>query len=586
MAAMGLALGHHAFYNHLNSRPPPETSYNILSGFLPQITGQQINTSIGVFLATLVKSFLCIAVGSAHDQLSWRAVKLHPTELGLIDSLFSSKTGISDIFDLRLWRRYPTVMVLAVLYWLIPFSAVVAPATLSIVTAPVLNSTILAVPIPDFGNENLASAYASAKSDNMPSYEGYLAPMTRVVSQSILRGNVVPMAAPFPNATYNVAFPGPALRCNDVVRNTSFWAQQTAQMYNASRYYQLSDGHEANIRYLAWAGAPEQLPWHKINGRIELPPKDTTPGGIPLSFTVLTMVDGANSIDGNISMINCGLWNVSYSVDIIYEQGEQSVTSQIMSYDKALKGIQTPHSESPGSYTVAVEQTPTWIYMAILETFQTYVLGSVIEDWTGNKAFTTMVDTDIGLTVLPFTSALGYIQSSIIGLNASDYSQDDLVGGRNLSTKDALNDMFRNLTVSLMSEPALMKVKYTNVTTNTYQNVYAYSPSLLWAIYGISIGTTVVSVILGCAVATIAQGGYSMKFSTNLRVVSNIRLSDAIHLEDTAGKDPLPARLEKTLVYFPPDGVSALLDGKQGIAQEEDGDSDFGELTSVPMDGS
>ncbi|KAI1423129.1 hypothetical protein F5Y12DRAFT_758924 [Xylaria sp. FL1777] len=579
LVAVAISVGHHVFYNRLDGQAPPEGSLKILSGVVPHISGQQLNISIGVFLATLVKTFLGIAVASAHDQFSWRAIKSHPTELGLIDSLFSSRTGIFDLLNLRLWQRYPATIILAIVYWLIPFSAVVTPAALSIVSALVVNSTMMAMPAAEYYNTNFTSLITTDKDDDTAgyvSYAGPLAPVIRAVSQSILRGDVVSMTAPFSNSTYSVAFQGPALRCNEIGSNSAVWRNQSVTIYNASTNYAFADTRFANIRYLAWPGAPTEAPW-TINSNDYSFQASSSPNGSPLSLTVVTMLGDNESYTppaANISLIHCVLWNATYSAKFTYDQGEQSVTSRIVSYEKAIDGLPGARSQSVVYFneTEWREELLVWSYMAVMEAFQDYVVGSIIED-NYDLDHSTIIDTKIGLTVLPFTGELGYIQSSIQGLNKNNFVQDGISGATNLSLTDALEGMFRNLTISLVSEPALKqtdRAKDTAVTAYTYQNVYEYTPSLLWVAYGIAIGTAALSVVAGCVVIVLARGGYSTKFSTILRVVHNVRLADAISLDDTSGKDPLPTRLEKTLVYFSPDGVSALLDTPKETAQDGD----------------
>ncbi|KAJ8123182.1 hypothetical protein ONZ43_g811 [Nemania bipapillata] len=289
------------------------------------------------------------------------------------------------------------------------------------------------------------------------------------------------------------------------------------------------------------------------------------------------MLGGADSNTppaSQINLINCELWNATYGANFTYQESKQSVASQILSYEGAVDSLFSAASQSIVYFNEAeyTKELLVWSYMSVMEAFQDYVVGSVIED-TYDLDSSTVIDTKIGLTILPFTGELGYIQSSIKGLNKNSFIQDGISGGNNISLKDALEGMFRNLTISLASEPALQQTdtpKNTNVIAYTYKNVYVYAPSLLWLVYGIAIGTAAISVVAGCVVATLVGGGYSTKFSTILRVAYNVRLGEAIFPEDINGKDPLPARLEKTLVYFPPDGASALPDHQKEIGEDRD----------------
>lgn len=95
------------------------------------------------------------------------------------------------------------------------------------------------------------------------------------------------------------------------------------------------------------------------------------------------------------------------------------------------------------------------------------------------------------------------------------------------------------------------------VTAYMSQNRYTYSASILWLAYGVGVGVSLISILFGLYHVYSANGGYKTSFSTILRVANNVQLSTVINLSETPGKAPLPERLERTLVYIPPDGQQA-----------------------------
>jgi hypothetical protein len=115
-AGVACAVGHHLFYQHLNGITPPNTSYSVW-GFPRSISGQEVNIAVGNAFAFFTKVCLAIAVASAHDQISWRTIKRHPTELGLIDHLFSSRDDVPSALNIRMWCRMPIPALLLFAFW-------------------------------------------------------------------------------------------------------------------------------------------------------------------------------------------------------------------------------------------------------------------------------------------------------------------------------------------------------------------------------------------------------------------------------------------------------------------------------------
>ncbi|KAI1352259.1 hypothetical protein F5Y01DRAFT_324490 [Xylaria sp. FL0043] len=606
LAAVSLAIGHHAFYQSLHGQPPPTDSVGLSMGVILPISKQQINIAAGLILATLVKTFLGMAVGTAQEQFSWRGIKMQPTELGLIDSLFLSKAGITHILKLRLWRQFPVAMLLALLYWLVPIIAVVTPTTLNIVPSLVVESSMMNVSTVDFANVSFANVEITDHEDDtngINSYAGPVAPVVRAVSRSILGGEVVSLPAPFTNSSYRTSFVGPALKCHDVGSNTEFWKKQAASIHNASLRYELPDQvGPANILYLSYPGTGD-IPWN-INTTLGY---TFSPLGIsqpPYGFTIIASAYDDEFTPKNITIVQCGLWNATYRTHFTYQEGVQTIYSNITAYGSPVTQRLSVHAPSlvfpdnPDLNPDPDYQTG-WAYISVLDAFQTYLTGSIIVN-ANELQRSTNVDTKVALTGLLFTKKLYYLQNWLSDYSVADVDQSNLY---NMSVKKVLEEMFRNATISLGSEAALTQFpdpsyspKPTNVTAFTYHNIYTYTPSILWLAYGIAIGITTLGVAAGYIVVTLAGGGYSTKFSTILRVVHNVRLSDSIEMEDTTGKDPLPSRLEKTRVYISPDDISVPVGSQQeelediaswghGMGREDKGEQITDSCTPLPGTG-
>ncbi|KAI0145594.1 hypothetical protein GGR57DRAFT_506788 [Xylariaceae sp. FL1272] len=518
LAAVATAIGHHEFYQGLQGTPPPTDEYEIFKHTFPtRFSRQQINTAIGVIFAAVVKALLSIAVGYAQQQLIWRAIKKRAVELGLIDGLFSSKTNVIDLFNVRLWWRFPCAMLLAVIYWLLPLTAVVAPATLSVNPSSLVTThTMMAVPTIDF----LYGKFRGDISGNvLGSTENYTEPLgqvTRAVTRSLFSGDVVSLEAPFSNSTYHTSFFGPVLRCQDVDKNSSAWKNQSDTIFDISNHY------HTDYNYTQYEGLAGDLQQTKVNY---------------LDFTSIATND-KNMLRANV--LKYTIWDA----------------------DAALATGLSPNETN-------------WSYQAVLKVIQDNIIGSIMQ----NQLFW-KINTSALATVLPFSNELVYLQnSSYFWLTKSGMIE----GSRNTSLKDTLEDMSRNATISLASEPLLLKqlpLSDTNVTSFSYESRYTYSASILWVAYGLAIGITAISITTGCVAATLARGGYSDKFSTILRVAHNIRLSDDMEISETSGKNHLPRRLEKILVYIPCEGVAAVPGTERGARHEEQDHTHWEDETS------
>lgn len=78
--------------------------------------------AIGTGLAFLVKTLLVVSVSTAFCQIFWRTIKARaedqsPPKLGEIDTVFASSSSLFAFLDVRVWLRYPHLILLALLVW-------------------------------------------------------------------------------------------------------------------------------------------------------------------------------------------------------------------------------------------------------------------------------------------------------------------------------------------------------------------------------------------------------------------------------------------------------------------------------------
>ena len=116
LAGISLALGHHIFYAKLDRKSVPIGFYAFAGKQLPE---QQFNTSVGIALAFLVKTFLSIALSAIYVQLFWRSIKSakqRPT-ITELDWAYSGIENIVNLFHLMIGWNYPFLVFIALIFW-------------------------------------------------------------------------------------------------------------------------------------------------------------------------------------------------------------------------------------------------------------------------------------------------------------------------------------------------------------------------------------------------------------------------------------------------------------------------------------
>ena len=112
-----LILGHHLFYASLDRKAVSTESYSIAGRNLSQ---QQLNISVGTTFALLVRICLAVAVSTAYVQLFWRGTRTaEPPTLAELDLANAGLDNILSFCNPKFWWRYPVLVVLGLVFWLI-----------------------------------------------------------------------------------------------------------------------------------------------------------------------------------------------------------------------------------------------------------------------------------------------------------------------------------------------------------------------------------------------------------------------------------------------------------------------------------
>lgn len=559
LVGVALALGHHLFYATLDGRSAPTDSYVVVGA---NISRQQLNTAVGTAFAFLVKAALALSVGISYTQIFWRRVKesRRGWTLGDIDTAYSVLSDALSFLRVAVWRRRPTLFLLAVISWcdiiaaqrlqilmnglrLIPIASIVTPATLSVESAAVQPPPSRMAPVPQFDYVNLdflsamksSGATSGSQAPNVTEYcydgPGHL--MERVATAVAAQGEILPIAAPAPNASWTLSYHGPALQCEHVTgeERLNIWRNVFAFTNDPVRCTH-------SYGYISWdeTSAQEFLPFQRSGSQWHLSAASIMPGvwtaiyvaTIPQMFNVIAMPSqsigggcqlahlfqginnpttpspssGKPAMDffSDATLLRCEVRNASCVTAFQYVDGRQTVNTSVdlgsTSAVTPIGCVTGPYvADATTNYTGALQESAntscstlntdgarckfdpsvvrTLSYQAVADSFTRLVQGTIGLGQPFSTVPSVTANSSIDTTVLMDTTELGFVGAwqwqpenvgnwvslqSSLGLQRGKLSQglanEDPIGSRG-SLAHALEQLFENITLSILSEPYL-----------------------------------------------------------------------------------------------------------------------------------
>ncbi|KAF1809491.1 hypothetical protein P152DRAFT_403231 [Eremomyces bilateralis CBS 781.70] len=529
LAGIGLVLGHHFFYTSLNSK--------VVSSSISQTW----NLRIGTGLAFLVKVVLTGAVGTACVQNVWSLLRQKAVKVTTIDSWFGVLSNSWKLLDLVAWTQGPLVLCLALLCWLIPFSAIITPATLTVEPAPDMASTSQLVKIP-----LINWTYPMFETQGAGFYYRTTADMQRIATTVAYSGAMLSIPAPAPNASYALQFYGPTLKCipanssvTDAFNKTwAFRTQPYISMVPSSANFttDLEKFHNSSL-----SSSSSTLRYLDLYS------------GDMARLYIATKNETINGTWNPPAINDCGLYNASYDALFEFNNGQQSIKIRNLT---DLRPFQYWNYQNENSIYSPWNEN----YMSIFEAFGRIVVGSL--SWS--------VSLEINMNTEALNTALinSFEMRSILATVKATGSGDttflnseiaNLGGGRNFTMAEAAEELFQNLTLSLYGTSTYRDFENatapTNLTIFSPQNIYVYQPRNLALAYGLAVGFSILGVLAGF-VAVVANGAsYAFDFSSILRVTRNPELTNAVQADVTNGAEPLPSHLAKTKMRVLPISV-------------------------------
>ncbi|KAI0521717.1 hypothetical protein F5B22DRAFT_662048 [Xylaria bambusicola] len=440
-------------------------------------------------------------------------------------------------------------------------------------------------------------------------YNGLSVEVEKVAIAVAAQGSILPIKPPAENSSWAIDFYGPSLNCGTMDDSVRSHVEP-----NIVSFLNNSDNCNGGAStYLCWNPGPyseepvvytrntTSLPFQSgMYGDDEFVKGDNRGPFTPIYITLLPLIatDPCGFVDGNphhppwqrlenASFFQCDLYNASYHVDFAYQSGIQNIAFEV-DHSEAVPTVfqmfgpandlgagfspsdhlnncdrleeYEPLAEGPCIFDTNLLQRLS--YTGILDGFRRLAVGSVsISGWDQ----TAEVDTSIFATSLIHAPELQYLLQAVKDsrkestlqnqylLNKTSHgallSNIEKVSPRS-SLPRAMEELFRNITISLMSSDLLQPNLVSpfapppvNVTFTTLNSVYSYSPASLWIAYGAAILATTLALAVGIADILPNNASYSSDFSTILRATYGAMLSSPVQLQDMNGASPLPKYL-------------------------------------------
>ncbi|KAK5119253.1 hypothetical protein LTR85_007867 [Meristemomyces frigidus] len=591
-AAFLFALGHHLFFRSLAGHPVASHEW---TAFGMRLSDQQVNIAAGTAFAFLVKACLVLAVSTAYVQAFWSTAKSERNKsrmtVAQLDAAFSVLGNLLAFAKLRLWMQNPLLTGLAITAWLVPLVAIVTPATLSVQSSPL-------VPIPsqegnvpglDFRSLSFSATVAATELKSggiLYAYNGPSLAVQAAVGAAAMQGSILPISAPSSNATWNLAFTGPSLRCNapsdriraGIEQNIANATFNSVDCYTPPVYVSWfqPDGFLPFENNLSAAGNDATVYFALMPSLLK--PSTLAPWNPAACESVSLLPNVGNwtsplvpSGTDDSTIFQCALVESQYDVGFRYVNGIQSVDVDVTPAGQPFQIVSGFSSRDD----VDDQSLRMLSYQSVLHAFNTWVLGTIKSGLSQETPL--IVNSSIMSTTLLRAREMSYLapeqadatmksvyhsdlQSLLSNTNSSAYA--GLMPSSTSSSEESLaamvEQLFQNITVSLMSSSHLQPNRSSlsappavNVSSVTYRNIYSYSPMKLWFAYGLGLAFAAIAVAIGLVcVFLVNRASYSNNFSTISRTSRNAELSAEVLEQDSGGANPLPDYIGEATVRF------------------------------------
>jgi hypothetical protein len=537
-----------------------------------------------------------IAISATYWQAFWQRLQ-RPLPLSTIDDLADQLKAVYQLFNYKNLGASPLLAALACIAWLIPLAVVFPPTALQIVSHQFDSHDLVQFMVPNYTDSSRFVA-SSTTSPLDKRTESMVDPMlltpdfwngpTSLVRRSLFatayQGQLPKFTALRRDTFYQLEFEGPSIQCNAMDNKQDVCNRlRNINLFCACSDVECETGAWHNPYFIAWVG---DTPVNYGNGTVRggtVPFAGTSSStghgfnGLPYQETIATDTTQAQALylaypggrttpftwmesPWNMVLMNCTLWNATYSASFSYESQQHVHVDSVRRKNAIVIQPQpdsTFHAPSLGDL-LARQSREVQSNLAVMQVLGELLVGSLYGEGQYSNVFTTYTTdkTHVLETNLAYTKELFPVYANYTGTNISTTEL--------LPLQSVVEDLFQNMTLALLNVPQLLAQQNSNtsVLTTSTSNIYLYDAMRLWTSYGAALAASLLAVAVGLASIVTTGASYSNRFSTIVRASRDQYLPITIEEKDRRGRDPLPKYIGKA--RFAVEGAGA---GKESIGE-------------------